>query len=110
MTLLETIVAFVLLSVVGVACLDLARGATSLEQRSAAWSRAVAIGESAADAAAVNAPLDDPSFNGVRIVRRPWAQNGAIEQIDVVVTMPDRTEFRLTRLVARPGRQPGAVR
>lgn len=100
MTLLETVIAFVLLSVVGVACLDLSRGAAGLEMRSMEWSRAVATGEAALAAATADAALDDPAFRGVRIVRHPWRQGvDGIDEIDVSVDLPGGQVFRAASLV-----------
>ena len=59
MTLLEAVVAFVLLSVVGVVCLDQSRGATQLQVRSAEWTRAVTLAESAM-AEATSSPMTSP--------------------------------------------------
>ncbi len=100
MTLLETVIAFVLLAVVGVACLDLARGATGLETQSVEWTRAVAVGESAMAAAAANVRPDDRAFTNVRVARRPW-RNGEddVDVIDVSVTLPSGAVFRSSRLV-----------
>jgi len=58
MTLFESIVAFVVLALVGIACLDLSRGAIALQRSSAEWTQAVAVGEAALAAASVNAPAD----------------------------------------------------
>lgn len=102
MTLLESIVAFVLLAVVGIACLDLSRGATGLEVRSVEWSRAVATGESALAAAAAGVPTDDAAFHGVQLTRTPW-RDGAdgIDLVDVEVPLETGAAFHATRLVRR---------
>ena len=47
MTLLEAVIAFVVLSLAGVVCLDQARGASQLQRSSAEWTQAIARGESA---------------------------------------------------------------
>ena len=99
MTLLESVIAFVLLAVVGVACLDLTRGATSLQTSSVEWTRAVAIGESALDAATAGAPLDDPAFRGARITRRPWGADEGVDLVEVAVPLPNGALFRSSRLV-----------
>ena len=100
MTLLESVIAFVLLAVVGVACLDLTRGALRLETSSMEWTRAVAIGESALQSAAAGDAPEGPAFRGVEIVRRPWAAGeGRIDLIEVRVPLPGGAEFRAARLV-----------
>jgi hypothetical protein len=100
MTLLESVVAFVLLAVVGVACLDLTRGATRLETSSVEWTRAVTLGESALAAAAAGSLPDDPAFRTVRITRRPWGPAGdGIDVVEVQVPLPEGAVFRASRLV-----------
>ncbi|MES2523260.1 MAG: hypothetical protein V4617_11210 [Gemmatimonadota bacterium] len=119
MTLLESVVAFVLLAVVGVACLDLSRGATGLETRSVEWTRAVALGDAALDAATAGIPLDakaDASTGNdaggtarsARVEREPWAKGDGIDVVTVVVTLPGGAEYRASRLV--PADRRGAVR
>ncbi len=105
MTLFETVVAFVLLSVVGIACLDLSRGATSLETRSVEWSNAVAVGDAVMTAAAAGANDDELSASAayqrdVRIQRVPW-RDGAdgIDVMDVQVMLPSGARYHATRLV-----------
>ena len=111
MTLLESVIAFVLLAVVGVACLDLARGATALQTGSADWSRAVVTGESVMAAAAAGVPIDELARNNVKIARRPRSGDSGVESIEVVVSLPGGAEFRATRLVrVRGGMSPGTAR
>lgn len=104
MTLLEAIVAFVLLSVVGVVCLDQSRGASQLQVRSAEWTRAVTLAESAM-AEATSAPLAfapplaaTPSVPRVpvQVERRRW-QPG-VDVVHVSVPLPDGRRFVLERL------------
>jgi hypothetical protein len=100
MTLLESVLAFVLLAVVGVACLDLAQGASGLENRSVEWARAVAASESAMAAAAAGVPAHELSSAGVRVARSPWRGGDAgVELIVVDVALPGGAEFRTSRLV-----------
>jgi type II secretory pathway pseudopilin PulG len=109
MTLLEAIVAFVLLSVVGVVCLDQSRGASQLQVRSAEWTRAVTLAESAM-AEATSAPLAvappmaaTPSGPRVQVERRRW-QPG-VDVVHVSVPLPDGRRYVLERLAraAAPG-------
>lgn len=97
MTLLEAVIAFVILAVVGVACLDQSRGASQLQRASADWSRAVARGESAMAAAASGTYVAGDTTRDVNIVRRAWAQG--IEAIDVTVTLPNGSRYVTSRLV-----------
>ncbi len=105
MTLLEAVVAFVLLSVVGVVCLDQSRGATQLQVRSAEWTRAVTLAESAM-AEATSSPMASPMEavpgpqRPVQVERRPW-QPG-VEVIQVSVPLPDGRRYVLERLTRAP--------
>ncbi len=119
MTLLESIVAFVVLGLVGLACLDLSRGALSLERRSAAWTLSVARAESALAAAEAGVSLP-PELNDasratprsgqaegnapVQVTTHPWRDN--LDVIEVVVPMSDGSEFTLSRLIPRAGSAP----
>jgi type II secretory pathway pseudopilin PulG len=114
MTLLEAIIAFVLLSVVGVVCLDQTRGATQLQVRSAEWTDAVARAESALAAATASALPEiartngegDDARDGVANVRNdrppnvsrtPW--RSGLDRIVVRVPLTSGGTFVLERLV-----------
>lgn len=102
MTLLESVVAFVILAVVGVACLDLSRGATSVETRAVAWSRAVSTGDAALAAAIAGERLEGEAWRTVRIDREPW--RGGTDGLDVVnatVQLPNGEAYRVSRLAPR---------
>jgi len=98
MTLLEAVIAFVLLSVVGVVCLDQSRGASQLQAQSAEWTRAVALAESVLAEAAVSAT--DAATAGldsrIRVVRRPW--RAGVDVIEVSVPLDRGGDFTLQRL------------
>lgn len=103
MTLLEAVVAFVLLSVVGVVCLDQSRGATQLQVRSAEWTRAVTLAESAM-AEATSSPMTSPMAPApgqpVQVERRRW-QPG-VDVVHVSVPLPDGRHYVLERLTRAP--------
>ena len=111
MTLLESIVAFIVLALVGIACLDLSRGAVELQRSSEEWTRAVSIGESALAAATAAANADDAfspesgrnNANAMtpRIFRRVWRDG--VDVIEVAVPLPSGGEYQVSRLVARGG-------
>ena len=111
MTLLESIVAFIVLALVGIACLDLSRGAVELQRSSEEWTRAVSIGESALAAATAAANADDAfspesgrnNANAMtpRILRRVWRDG--VDVIEVAVPLPSGGEYQVSRLVARGG-------
>ena len=109
MTLLESIVAFIVLALVGIACLDLSRGAVELQRSSEEWTRAVTIGESALAAATAGATVDD-AFGPAserdnakamtpRILRRVWRDG--VDVIEVAVPLPSGGEYQVSRLIAR---------
>ncbi len=111
MTLLESIVAFIVLALVGIACLDLSRGAIELQRSSEEWTRAVTIGESAlaaaaADANAANAfaaqaQRNAPNAVTPRVVRRVWRDG--VDVIEVTVPLATGGDYQVSRLVARGG-------
>jgi type II secretory pathway pseudopilin PulG len=103
MTLLEAVVAVVVLGVAAVVSLDLSRGASAITRDSAAWERAVAVGESAlAEAVAGTGPGGPPRGAAVSgpttdVTRRPWG--AGVDRVDVTVRLADGRTLRLARLV-----------
>ena len=101
MTLLEAVIAFVVLSLAGVVCLDQARGASQLQRSSAEWTQAIARGESAlAEALARSTPpgeavpsLDDPA---IQVQRRQWRPG--LDIVEVSVPLADGGSYVLSRL------------
>lgn len=118
MTLLEGILATVLLAVVAVACLDGTRGAAQLQQRSSARAEAIVAAATALEAATVDAGADAgaassrdavsvqrstyraPVAFGERMVRA--ANTAALLRIDVEVTLRDGGRVQVSRLVEAP--------
>ena len=95
MTLLESIIASLLLAVTAVVCLDATRGAAALQRKSAAWTQAVAHAE--AELATVSS--GGSATGTTRVTRRAWRDGLDILEVDV--TMTAGASFRLTRLVER---------
>ena len=93
MTLLESILASLLLAVTAVVCLDATRGAAALQRTSAAWTEAVARAE--AELATVRS--GGLASSTTRVVRRPWRDG--LEILEIEVPMAGDASFRLTRLV-----------
>jgi hypothetical protein len=101
MTLLEAVIAFVVLSLAGVVCLDQARGASQLQRSSAEWTEAIARGESAlAEAVARSTPpgqpvpsLGDPA---IRVQRLSWGPG--LDLVEVSVPLANGREYVLSRL------------
>lgn len=123
MTLLEAVVAFVLLSVVGVVCLDQSRGASQLQAQSAEWTVAVAQAEAAlalaerqepsfdmpgvtlvplADGRAADGRVADGRESGaIRLERRRW--QAGIDVLSVTVPLSGGRSYRLERLAPSMG-------
>ncbi len=95
MTLLESIIASVLLAVTAVVCLDATRGAAALQYKSAAWTQAVANAES--ELATVSS--GGRTLGTTRLSRRPWRDG--LELIEVEVPIVGGASFRLSRVVER---------
>lgn len=129
MTLLEAVIAFVLLSVVGVVCLEQTSSAARLQASSVEWTQAVAVGEatlatldgagaspdfglasaSASAAIATGTVLSeagdaDRTTRAVRVERTRW--RAGLDRVTVSVPLRHGGAFTLTRLVATPRGQP----
>ncbi len=105
MTLLESIVALVILGLAAVGFLELFQRATVATRDTAAWSQAVAIAEWSMEQAVVQpSPVND-SVNGLRrrVEIAPWASAGLREIVVTVDVPPPRgASVILHRLVAAP--------
>lgn len=108
MTLLESLIATVLLAVVAIACLEGTRGATRLQQRNAEMVAALAHAESelaaqVAGASTIGAAAE-PGSGALRVSRRPYTAAGAPAALDILeveVALPNGGTTRLSRLVER---------
>ena len=104
MTLLESIVALVILGLAAVGFLELFQRATVATRDTAAWSRAVAVAELSMERSVLRAESSRDTVNGLarRIEVRPWA-NGLREIIVTVdVPPPAGASVVLHRLVTAP--------
>ena len=102
MTLLESIVALVILGLAAVGCLELFQRATVATRDTAAWSRAVAVAELSMEQTVLRTAVSSDTVNGMRrrIEIRPWT-NGLREiVITVDVPPPAGASVVLHRLVA----------
>ncbi|MCA0376698.1 MAG: hypothetical protein LCH84_13685 [Gemmatimonadetes bacterium] len=109
MTLLEGIIATVLLALVAVACLDGTRGAAQLQHRSQARLDALVTAEAALDAEA----LDESGMvrsDAVRMTRAPYRTaprvgptRAGLVRVDVEARTADGSVVRLSRLVPAAG-------
>lgn len=107
LTLLEVMVALVILGLVGTAFLETFTGALRASARAQAWAQALVYaneGVEAINSAGVQraTPSDIPLGGGFyrRIAARSW-EEGVI-RVTVTVTLPDGKKFDLDRLVAAP--------
>lgn len=99
MTLLESLIATVLLAVVAVACLEGTRRASALQQRSRDVSSALSIAESELS----RAVLGLPTAHGVQVTRVPYtAVSPRLELVEVEVPLESGGSTRLSRIVERP--------
>ena len=102
MTLLESIVALVILGLAAVGFLELFQRATVATRDTAAWSRAVAVAELSMEQTVLRTAPSSDTVNGMRrrIEIRPWT-NGLREiVITVDVPPPAGASVVLHRLVA----------
>lgn len=118
MTLLEGIIATVLLALVAVACLDGTRGAAQLQHRSQARLDALVTAEAALDAESLDAP-DVARSDAVHTTREPYRTapgdplgRAGLTRVDVEVRATDGSVVQLSRLVpaASLATAPGAPR
>jgi hypothetical protein len=109
MTLLESVIATVLLAVVAVACLEGTRGATRLQQRNVAMSTALARAESELAAQVAGATVSAAgsvanTATALRVRRMPYLtrRGGArLDLVEIEVPLPGGGTTRLVRLVER---------
>lgn len=104
LTLLETMVALVILGIVVVAFLEVLGGSMRLSGDADRWSRAVAFGEDGMESLAARPPAAatvEALGGGYsrRVATRPWSAH--VDAVTVTVTLPDGSLYRLDRLVRR---------
>ena len=114
MSLLEALVALVVLGLTGVGFLGAFQGASRSARNAAEWTTAVAYAESGVEEAALGAPArggaadDAPAGYRREVAVRPW--RGAVDEVAVTVTLPSGARLTLRRLVARRAPPSPAVR
>ncbi|MGZ8378641.1 MAG: type II secretion system protein [Gemmatirosa sp.] len=103
MTLLEALVALVILGLTATGFLEGFRAGNRTAREAAEWSAAVAAAEATLEGALLEAPPADSLARWrPRVTTQPW--EGAPRAVDVVaatVTLPHGAEFTLRRLVRR---------
>jgi prepilin-type N-terminal cleavage/methylation domain-containing protein len=107
LTLLEVMVALVILGLVGTGFLATFAGALRATAGARDWAQALIYAEEGQEALRTGSPNGagrmETSLDGGfsrRIVVRPWSQG--VERATVTVTLPDGTRFELHRLVPMP--------
>jgi prepilin-type N-terminal cleavage/methylation domain-containing protein len=107
LTLLESMVALVILGLVVVGYLELLGGTVRTSRNSVMWTEAVTYAEQGMEMAKLDAPRMllagseslDAGF-GRHVTLRPWS--AGIQLVTVTISMPDGGEFALRRLVEMP--------
>lgn len=114
MTLLEALLATVILAVVAVACLEGTHGAADLQHRAAAVNDALSRAESALEQA--REPLAPPvsgvhAETGMQVHRTVYARipDASVEQVIVEALDADGRTVRLTRLMDRRDQRMGVA-
>lgn len=111
MTLLEALLATVILAVVAVACLEGTHGAAALQRRTASMSDALSRAETAMETAATGSVLPATGSDDVTrpsVQRTPYGAGTGLQRVEVSVRDGNGRVVRLTRLVdASAGGAPG---
>ena len=97
MTLMEAVVALVILSLVAVGCLELSQGASQLELSATEWNRAVTAAESRMAQYTSGAPRDGVDTTGTQVTRASW--KGGLDVVTVSVPVARGKRFELRRVV-----------
>ena len=111
LTLLEVLVALVILSLVVVGCLQLFSGSLGSAAAAGTWAQAVVYAEDAMEAAKLRPTGPRPTAVEAlpggfrrRVTVRPWG--AGIVRVTVTVAFPDGGQFDLDRLMPLPRTQP----
>lgn len=106
MTLLEAVVALVILALTGVGYLEVFQGDARAVRNASDWSHAAAAGEAAMESVLAGGDEADVVANAadsgvvVQIQETPW--RGRVRVVQVSVQMPDGRVLRLHRLTREP--------
>jgi prepilin-type N-terminal cleavage/methylation domain-containing protein len=107
LTLLEVMVALVILGLVATGFLETFAGALRVTADTRTWAQALVYGEEGQEAIKIEGVARalgrETSLGGGfarRIVVRPWREGMA--RATVIVTLPDGSQFELNRLVSLP--------
>jgi len=107
LTLLEVMVALVILGLVGTAFLEAFTGALRSTARARAWAQALVYADEGQEAVNLyglpGSTSSDISLGGGfrrRITFKPWEPG--VTRVSVTITLPDGKQFELERLVPAP--------
>lgn len=113
MTLLEALVALLILGLSAVGYLDVFQGGANAVVAAEDWTRAVAVADAALEAATLGDALQaQDAMRGIdatwqpRVEARPFAEG--LAEVVVTVTSPRGPAYTVHRLVRRPAPQPGS--
>jgi prepilin-type N-terminal cleavage/methylation domain-containing protein len=112
LTLLEVMVALVVLSLIGLSALELVHGSFSLASGTRRWSDAVAYAQDAMEEAKLggDGPPNGTLPGGYRrqITRDPWGANFELVTVTVFLPPPSNAHFDLRRLTRLAPSQDGS--
>lgn len=103
MTLMEAVVALVILALVGIGCLEASQGASTLEYSATEWNAAVTAAESRMAQVSLGAvaeranDADSARINNIVVTREPWRPG--LDMITVSVPVAGAKRFDLRKLV-----------
>ena len=109
MTLLEALVALVIMGLAAVGFMEAFQGASRSARDAQAWAQAVAHAEAGMEAAVLGVAATD-SLPGLarRVEARPW--RGGVDEVTVTVSMAHGGRYVLRRLVRRSVEASNAAR
>lgn len=111
-TLMEAVVAIVILALAAIGCLELAQGASRLEFTATEWNAAISMAESRMAQATLGAPgelnetnvsvneSDRARVRETRVTREPWRPG--LELVSVSVPLSGGKQYVLRKLVRTP--------
>jgi type II secretory pathway pseudopilin PulG len=101
-TLLEALVALVIMGLAAVGFLEAFQGASRSARDADTWAQAVSHAEAGMESALLGVDAREDSLPGLgrRIEARAW--RGDVDEVTVTVTMPRGGRYVLRRLVRRP--------
>lgn len=98
MTLMESVVALVLLSLAAIGCLELSQSASRLEFNATQWNAAITTAESVMNQTTLGAPvLRSGGESGITVSREPWRDG--MDLVTVRVPVVDGKTYELRKLI-----------